>query len=176
MKKTRVEVGVHVVHEHFMKVPPLCTLCGAWKLSAKSAKKHKEKHSSSKLNVTMMFTGTKQKVELTSKHMNEVPAEPKINYVDQSEQVSEQPQKRRASLEPEEPNKAKVRTVTDFDVVSPPTSPNKVMSLSQTAQQTHHPPMRVPHQHQVIPSKMAVLWKVGLQYSNRRSNYMRETF
>ena len=61
MKNTRVEVGVHVVHEHFPpeKVPFLCTLCGAQKLSAKTAKKHKEKYPSSKLNVTKMFTGTK---------------------------------------------------------------------------------------------------------------------
>ena len=45
----------------------------------------------------MMFTGTKQRVEFTSEHMHEVPAEPKINDIDLSEQVSEQPQKRRAS-------------------------------------------------------------------------------
>ena len=43
MKKTRVEVGIHVVHKH---LPPenvsfFCTLCGAQKLSAKTAKKHK---------------------------------------------------------------------------------------------------------------------------------------
>ena len=68
MKKTRVEVGVHVVHEHFLPEKIfICTQCGAWKLSAKTAKKHKkEKHPSSKSNVTMMFTGTKQKVEFTS--------------------------------------------------------------------------------------------------------------
>ena len=92
MKKTRVEVGVHVVHEHFApeKIPFLCTLCGAWKLSVKTAKKcKKEKHPSSKLNVTMMFTGTKQKVEFISEHMHVVPAEPKINDVDQSKQVFE---------------------------------------------------------------------------------------
>ena len=92
MEKTRVKVWVHIVQEHFPpeKVPFLCTLCGAWKLSVKTAKKHKkEKHPLSKLNATMMFTGTKQRVELTSKHMHEVPAEPKINDVDQSEQVSE---------------------------------------------------------------------------------------
>ena len=83
-------------------------LCGAHKLSAKTAKKHKkEKHASSKLNVTMMFTGTKQTVEFTSEHVQEVPAEPKINAVDQSEQVSEQPQKRRPSPKPGEPNRAK---------------------------------------------------------------------
>ena len=79
-----------------------------------------------------MFTGTKQEVELTSEHINEVPAECKINNADQSEQVSEQPQKRRASPEPEEPNTAKVRRVLDFDVVSPPTSPNTEMSLPPT--------------------------------------------
>ena len=66
------------------KVPFLCTPCGAWKLSAKTAKKHK-KHPSSKLNVTMMFTGTKQRAESTSEHVHEVPAEPKMNDVDQSE-------------------------------------------------------------------------------------------
>ena len=80
-------------------------------------------HPASKLNVTMMFTGTKQKVEFTSEHMHEVPAEPKINDVDQSEQASEQPQKGRASLKPEEPNRSKVRRVLDFDVVSPLTRP-----------------------------------------------------
>ena len=61
-----------------------------------------------------------------------MPTEPKINYVDQSEQVSEQPQKREASPEPEEPNRAKARRVLDFDVVSPPTSPNPEMSLPPT--------------------------------------------
>ena len=34
-------------------------------------------------------------------------------------------------------------------------------SPSQTAQQTHHPSMRVPHQHQVTLSKVADLWKLG---------------
>ena len=71
----------------------------------------------------MMFTVTKQKVEFTSEHMHEVPAEPNINDVDQSKQVSDQPQKRRASPKLEEPNRAKVRGVLDFDVVSPPTNP-----------------------------------------------------
>ena len=76
------------------KVSFLCTLCGAQKLSAKTTKKNKkEKHPSSKLNVTLMFTGAKQRVEFTSEHMHEVPTEPKINDVDQSEQISEQPQK-----------------------------------------------------------------------------------
>ena len=114
-----------------------------------------------------MFTVTKEKVEFTYEHMHEVPAQPKINGVDQSKQVSEQLQKRRAFQEPEEPNRAKVRRVVDFDVVSPPKSPNTEMSLphtprdpfnraqhlimpitpvslSQTAQQIHHPPMRSP--------------------------------
>ena len=62
MKKTRVKVGVHVVYKHFPleKVLFLCTLCGAQKLSAKSAKRHKkEKHPSCKLNVAMMLSGTK---------------------------------------------------------------------------------------------------------------------
>ena len=36
--------------------------------------------------------------------------------------------------------------------------------------------MRVPHQQQVTPSKVAVLWKLGPQYSNMMSSYMRETF
>ena len=123
MKKTTVKVGVHVVHEHFpsMKVPFLCTLCGAQKLSAKTAKKHmKEKHPPSKLNVTLIFTGTKQRIKITSEHVHEVPTEPKINDVDQSEQVSEKPQKRKPSPEPEDSNRAKVRRVLDFDVVSPP--------------------------------------------------------
>ena len=163
------------------KVPFQCTMCGAQKLSAKTTKKHKkEKHPSSKLNVAMMFTGTKQRVEFTSEQVYEVPAEPKINDVDKSEQVPEKPQKRRVSPKPEEPNRAKVRRVLDFDVVSPPTSPTTQMNLpptpkdhsnraqhlimpmtpvspSQTAKQTHHPPMRVPHQQQVTPSKVAVL-------------------
>ena len=64
--------------------------------------------------------------------MHEVPAEPKINDVDQSEQVSEQPQKRRVSPEPEEPNRAKLRRVLDFDVVNTPPSPNTEMSLPPT--------------------------------------------
>ena len=80
----------------------------------------------------MMFTHTKQKVEFTSEHVHKVPAEPKINYVDQSDQVSEQPQKRRASPEPEEPNRAKVRRLLDSNVVSPPASPNTEMSLLPT--------------------------------------------
>ena len=79
----------------------------------------------------MMFTGTKQMVEFTSEHVHVVPAEPKINDVDQSEQVSEQPQKRR-DPQPEEPNRAKVRRVLDFDVVSPPTNPNTEMSPPPT--------------------------------------------
>ena len=86
MKKTRVKVGFHVVHKHFLpeKVPFLCTLCGAQKLNAKTAKKHKkEKHPSSDLNVTIMFTGTKQKVEFTFKHVHEVPIEHKTHDVDQ---------------------------------------------------------------------------------------------
>ena len=73
MKKTRFKFGVHVVHEHFSpeKVPFLCTLCGAQKLSAKTVKKHKkEKHPSSKLDVTVMFTGMKQTVEYSSKHVH----------------------------------------------------------------------------------------------------------
>ena len=64
MRKTNVEVGIHVVHEHFLaeKVPFLCILCGARKLSLKSAKKHKrERHPSAEMNLTMMFTGTKER-------------------------------------------------------------------------------------------------------------------
>ena len=100
MKETRVEVGVHVVQEYFPpeKVSFLCTLCGAWKHSAKTAEKHKEKYPSPKLNVIMIFTGTKQRVEFTSKHMCEVPAETKINNVDylNSHRKEELPQTRRA--------------------------------------------------------------------------------
>ena len=142
-----------------------------------------------------MFTGTKQRVEFTSEHVHEMPTEPKINDLDQSEQVSEQPQKRKASSEPEELNKAKVRRVLDFDVVSPPTSPNTEMSLPPTprdpfkqgttpdnANDSSHPynpanPSPIyegPSPTPSIPFK--VLWKLGPQYSNRRSNYMRETF
>ena len=100
---------------------------------------------------------------------------------------------------PEEPNITNMRRVLEFDVESPPTSPNTDMSLpptprdpfkqgttpdnanypmspSQTVQQTHHPSMRIPHQHQVTPSKVAVLWKLGPQYRNRRSKYLSGTF
>ena len=102
IKKTKVKVRVHVAHEHFPpeKVPFLCTMCDAQKLSAKTAKKQmKRKYPSSKLNVTMMFTGTRQRVEFTSEHIHEMPTESKINDLDHSEQVSEQPQKRKASPE-----------------------------------------------------------------------------
>ena len=54
--------------------------------------------------------------------------------------------------------------------------PMTPVSSSQTAQQSHHPAISVPHQHQVTPSKVAILWKLGPQYSNRRSNYMRGDF
>ena len=75
-RKTNVEVGIHVV-------PFLCILCGAQKLSLKSAKKHKrEKHPSAEMNVTMMFTGTKERVEFTSEHVFEVPKEPDSNQKD----------------------------------------------------------------------------------------------
>ena len=130
--------------------------------------------------------------------MQEVPAESKINAVDQSEQESDQLQKRRTSPKPEEPNRAKVRRVLHFDVVSPPRSPTTEMGLtptpranskraqhlilprtpvspSQTVQQTHHLPMRAPHQHHMTPSRVATLWKLGPQYRNRRSNYVRGT-
>ena len=85
MRKTSIEVGIHVVHEHFSpeKVPFLCILCGAQKLSLKSAEKHKrEKHPSAEMNITMMFTGTKERVELTSEHVYEVPKEPNGNQKD----------------------------------------------------------------------------------------------
>ena len=70
-----------------------------------------------------MFTGITQRVEFTSKHMHEVSTEPNINDVDQSEQVSEQLQKRNASPEPEEHKRGEVRRVLTFDAVSPLTSP-----------------------------------------------------
>ena len=115
------------------KVPFFCTMCGVQKLSAKTAKKHKKKkHPSSKLNKTMIFTGAKQRVEFTSKHVHEVPTEPTINDVGQFEQVSEQWQKRKVSPEPEEHNRTKMRRVLDFDVVTPPTSPDTEMSLPPT--------------------------------------------
>ena len=80
-----------------------------------------------------MFTGTKQKVELTSEDMcMRYLQNPKSMTLISHEQVSEQPQNIRASPKPEEPNKAKVRRVLDFDVVSPPTSPNTEMSLPPT--------------------------------------------
>ena len=43
-KKTYVEVGIHVVHEHFPqeKVPFLCTLCGVQKLSLTVSKETQE--------------------------------------------------------------------------------------------------------------------------------------
>ena len=50
-----------------------------------------------------------------------MPTEPKINYLDQSEQVSEKkPQKRKAFPEPEEPNRAKEKVFLYFDLVSTP--------------------------------------------------------
>ena len=81
MRKTSIEVGIHVVHEHFPpeKAPFLCILCSAQKLSLKSVKKHKrEKHLSTEMNVTMMFTRTKERVEFTSEHVYEVPKETNI--------------------------------------------------------------------------------------------------
>ena len=63
-----------MVHEHFPpeKVLFLCTLCGVQKLSLKSAKKHKrEKHPSAEMNITMMFTGSKERVEFTCEHVYE---------------------------------------------------------------------------------------------------------
>ena len=79
-----------------------------------------------------MFTGTKQRVEFSSKYLYDVSTEPKINDVDQSGHVSEQQQKRKAFPEPEEPKREKVRRVLDFDVVSPPMSRNTEMSLPPT--------------------------------------------
>ena len=117
MRKISIEVGIHVVHEHFPseKIPFLCILCSAQKLSLYSAKKHKrEKHPSAEMNITMMFTGTKGRVEFTSEHLYEVTKEPDNNQkgADQSTHETEQPQeanqanevpqqqqKRKASLE-----------------------------------------------------------------------------
>ena len=122
-----MEVEIHVLHEHFPpeKVPFLCILCGAQKLSLKLAKKHKrEKHPSAEMNITMMFTGTKERVEFTSEHVYEVPKEPNSNQkdaaqsthepeqpqeVNQMDEVPKQQQKRKASLEAEEPRHLKVR-------------------------------------------------------------------
>ena len=138
-RKTSVEVGIHMVHEHFPpeKVPFFCILCGAWKLSLKSAKKHKrEKLPLAEMNVTMMFTGTKERVEFTSEHVYEVPKEHNSDQkdveqpthepeqpqeVNQANKVPQQQQKREASQEAEEPRQAKVRWVLNFD--SPPMSP-----------------------------------------------------
>ena len=97
MRKTSIEVGIHVVHEHFPpeKAPFLCILCSAQKLSLKSAKKHKrEKHPSTEMNVTMMFTRTKERVEFTSEHVYEVPKETNSSQkdADQSPHEPEQPQ------------------------------------------------------------------------------------
>ena len=63
--------------------------------------------------------------------------EPKINDLDQSEQVSEQLQKRKASPETEELNRAKVRKILGFDVVSLPTSPNTDDESTHLIQGTH---------------------------------------
>ena len=84
----------------------------------------------------MTFTGTKQEVKFTSKHVHKVLAEPKINNLDRSEQVSEQPQKRRTSPEPEELNTVKVRRVLDFNVASPPTSLTQTQAY-HLLQRTH---------------------------------------
>ena len=137
MKKTRIEVGVHVVHEHFPpeKVPFLCTLCGAHKLSAKTAKEHRrEKHPSSKLNLTMMFTGTKQRVEFTSKHVQEVPSRTQNQCcwsvwasIWTATENKAFPQNQKSPIEQQ------VGRVLDFNVVSPPTSPNTEMSLPPTS-------------------------------------------
>ena len=86
-----------MAHEHFPpeKVPFLCILCGVQKLSLKSVKKHKrEKYPSAEMNVTMMFTGTKERVQFTSEHVYEVPKEPNSNQKDanQSTHKPEQPQ------------------------------------------------------------------------------------
>ena len=69
-------------------------MCGVQKLSLKSAKKHKrEKHPSAEMNITMMFTGTKERVEFTSEHVCEVPKEPNSSQkdADQSTHEPEQP-------------------------------------------------------------------------------------
>ena len=53
-----------------------------------------EKHPSVEMNVPMMFTGTKERVEFTSEHVYEVPKEPDSNQkdADQSTHKPEQPQ------------------------------------------------------------------------------------
>ena len=60
------------------------------KLSLKSAKKHKrEKHPSAEMNITMMFMGTKERVEFTSEHVYEVPKEPDSNQEDADQSTHE---------------------------------------------------------------------------------------
>ena len=148
MRKTSIEVGIHVVHEHFPpeKVPFMCVLCNVQKLSLKSAKKHKrEKHPSAEMNITMMFMETKERVEFTSEHVYKVPKEPDSNQKDanQSTHEPEQPQevnqanevpqwqqKRKASPEAEEPRQTKVRWVLSFD--SPSASPASEIGLQPT--------------------------------------------
>ena len=73
----------------------------------------------------MSFTGTKQRVEFTSKHVHEVSTEPKINDVDQSEQSIWTTTVRKGLPWTR-------RSIIDFDVVSPPTSPNTEINLSPT--------------------------------------------
>ena len=106
MRKTSIEVGVHVVHKHFPpeKVPFLCTLCGTQKLSLKSAKKHKrEKHPSSEMNVTMMFTGSRERVEFTSEHVYEVPKEPNGDQEEDDQSTPKPGQPQEANQENEVP-------------------------------------------------------------------------
>ena len=82
----------------------------------------KEKHPSAEMNITMMFTGTKERVEFTSEHVYEVPMEPNSNQkdvnqsihkpeqpqdVNQANEAPQQQQKRKVSPEAEEPRKLK---------------------------------------------------------------------
>ena len=143
---------------------------GIQKLSAKTVKKHMEKDPSSKLNETMMFTGTKQRVRV---YMT-CPQNPKLMILISVSKHLNNHRRERSPQNQKSSIKAKVRRVLDFDVVSPPKAltqgwvyhllqgthsnraqylimPMTPVSLSHTAQQTQHSLLRALHQHQVIP-------------------------
>ena len=82
------------------------------------------------MNITMVFTETKERVEFTSEHVYEVPKEADSNQkkadqsthepeqpqeVNQTDEVPKQQQKRKASTEAEEPRHAKMRQVLNFE-------------------------------------------------------------
>ena len=127
------------------------------------------------------------------------PQNPKLMILISLSKYLTQPQKRKASPGPEELNGVKVRRILDFDVVSPPTSPNTEMSLPPTPRDPFKQGTMPNNAHDLCesqpnsqanpsptydglpptpssPFKVVVLWKIGPQYSNRRSDYMKETF